>query len=152
MSSKSRFCYLIIAILSVVGITCAQPTPTTTSPVSETPAPAVTPAPDPDPTATLTFTPVSDSAPTPTATIQPTLTPAPTATPPENISYSRRTPFVPLDNPVFLTVKQAPYLPDDDLVMGLEWQGQSRAYPARMLRFHHIVNDTVAGRPILVTF
>jgi len=30
--------------------------------------------------------------------------------------------------------------------------GEARAYPIRMLRFHHIVNDQVSGRPILITY
>ena len=41
---------------------------------------------------------------------------------------------------------------DEDLVLGLEWAGEARAYPINMIWFHHIVNDTVAGRPILITY
>ena len=143
MSGNSRFSYLAIAILALAATACVTSDPAPAGPTAE---PTSTPQP------TVTPTPASDSAPSSTAASEPGLTPTPTAAPPEDISYTRRTPFVPLDNPAFLTVAQAAYLPDDDLVMGLEWQGQSRAYPARMLRFHHIVNDTVAGRPILVTF
>ncbi len=90
-----------------------------------------------------------------TATRQPTdssvPSPSPTVTA-EDLSYSRRTPFVPLDRPAFLTATEATYLPDDDLVLGLEWQGEARAYPIRMLTYHHIVNDAVAERPILITY
>lgn len=68
------------------------------------------------------------------------------------ISYSRRTPFVPLDNPALLSGEEADYLQDDDLVLGLEWENVTHAYPVRMLRFHHIVNDTIAGRPFLITY
>ena len=60
--------------------------------------------------------------------------------------------FVPLDNPSFLAAHEAAYLGDDDLVLGVEWGGEVRAYPVRMLRFHHIVNDTVDGEPLLVTY
>ena len=67
-------------------------------------------------------------------------------------SYSRRTPFVPLDNPVLLDESDATYLGDDDLILGLSWNGTSRAYPIRMLTFHHIVNDTIDGKPFLITF
>ena len=66
--------------------------------------------------------------------------------------YGRRTPFVPLDNPTVLTAPEASYLEDDDLVLGLLGNGTARAYPIRMLTFHHIVNDTVDGRPFLVTY
>ena len=68
------------------------------------------------------------------------------------IKFGRRTPFVPLDNPVFLSGKDANYLRDDDLVLGLEWENVAHAYPVRMLKFHHIVNDTIAGRPFLITY
>ena len=60
--------------------------------------------------------------------------------------------FVPLDNPSFLAAHEAGYLGDDELVLGVEWGGEVRAYPVRMLRFHHIVNDTVNGEPLLVTY
>ena len=66
--------------------------------------------------------------------------------------YGRRTPFVPLDNPSVLRASEASFLEDEDLVLGLNWEGVSRAYPIRMITFHHIVNDTLAGRPFLVTY
>jgi hypothetical protein len=59
---------------------------------------------------------------------------------------------VPLDQPVFLAASESGYLPRGDLVLGLEWLGEARAYPIRMLTYHHIVNDTVAGRPLLITY
>ena len=67
-------------------------------------------------------------------------------------TYRRRSGFVPLDNPVFLSSGDASYLDDDELVLGVFWQGAARAYAIRMITFHHIVNDNVAGRPILVTY
>lgn len=60
--------------------------------------------------------------------------------------------FVPLDNPAFLAAHEAGYLGDEELVLGVEWAGEVRAYPVRMLRYHHIVNDTVKGEPLLVTY
>ena len=106
----------------------------------------------PDPprtTLTATSTPAhpsstSDTSPTPTARVF--------STRGEVFGSPRRTPFVPLDNPQFLKAEAATYLPEDDLVLGLEWQGEARAYPIRMLRYHHIVNDTVGGQPLLVTY
>ena len=65
---------------------------------------------------------------------------------------SRRSGFVPLDDPAFVPVDQAGYFNDDELVLGAEWAGEVRAYPVRMLRYHHIVNDTVAENPLLVTY
>ena len=91
--------------------------------------------------------PVPTQAPAPS----PSSTPEPTATV-DYRNFNRRTPFVPLDNPAFLAAEQATYLPGDDLVLGLVWDDEPRAYPIRMLRFHHIVNDSVSGRPVLITY
>lgn len=59
---------------------------------------------------------------------------------------------MPLDDPAFLTAAEATYLQPQELVLGLEWAGQARAYPIRMLHYHHIVNDIVDGRPVLITY
>ncbi len=60
--------------------------------------------------------------------------------------------FVPLDEPTFLAAGETEYFGDDELVLGVEFAGEVRAYPVRMLRYHHIVNDTVGGEPLLVTY
>lgn len=44
------------------------------------------------------------------------------------------------------------FLVSDDLVIGVTLDGQSRAYAVRMLNWHEIINDTLAGRPIAVTY
>jgi hypothetical protein len=38
------------------------------------------------------------------------------------------------------------------LVVGIEYGGEARAYPIQFIGYHHQVRDTVAGKPILVTF
>lgn len=38
------------------------------------------------------------------------------------------------------------------LVVGVEINGESRAYPVQFIGYHHQVQDTVGGEPILVTF
>ena len=65
---------------------------------------------------------------------------------------NRRSPFVPLDDPEFLVAEDASFLGDDNLVLGLYIEGQARAYPVGMVYYHHVVNDTVDGRPILITY
>ena len=40
----------------------------------------------------------------------------------------------------------------NDLVLGIESDGEARAYPVSMIFYHHIVNDTIGGRPILITY
>ena len=59
---------------------------------------------------------------------------------------------MPLDNPTVLAAHENEYFVDDELILGVEWAGEVRAYPVRMLRYHHIVNDTVGGEPLLVTY
>jgi hypothetical protein len=40
----------------------------------------------------------------------------------------------------------------DRLVVGLEIAGDARAYPIQFIGYHHQVTDTVAGRPVLVSY
>lgn len=57
-----------------------------------------------------------------------------------------------IDKPVFESVIDADWLQDDDLVLAISVGDQHRAYPLRILVWHEIVNDTLAGQPIVVTF
>lgn len=38
------------------------------------------------------------------------------------------------------------------LVLGVQYQGIAKAYPIRFIGYHHQVLDTIAGKPILVTY
>jgi hypothetical protein len=40
----------------------------------------------------------------------------------------------------------------DEMVLGVELNGEARAYPIGVLAQHEIVNDTVGGQPIAVTY
>lgn len=44
------------------------------------------------------------------------------------------------------------YLQDGDVVFGVEIDGEARAYPQRVLVWHEIVNDSVAGTNVSVTY
>ncbi len=44
------------------------------------------------------------------------------------------------------------YLVSSDRVIGVEINGETRAYPLRVLNCHEIVNDTLGGVPIAVTY
>ncbi len=57
----------------------------------------------------------------------------------------------PIYEPQFVSAEEAPYRPDE-LVMGVEINGDARAYPVGVLQQREIVNDVVGGRPILVTW
>jgi hypothetical protein len=39
-----------------------------------------------------------------------------------------------------------------EMVMAVAFNGDARAYPIREMAYHHIVNDTVGGVPIAVTY
>ena len=58
-----------------------------------------------------------------------------------------------IDNPQFYPVAEADqeYGPEE-LVLGVSINGQSRAYSTALLSRHEIVNDTVGGRKIAVTW
>lgn len=58
-----------------------------------------------------------------------------------------------IDDPVFLTAEEADaeYTPDE-LVLGVNIDGDARAYSTGLLSRHEIVNDTVGGRKIAVTW
>lgn len=58
-----------------------------------------------------------------------------------------------IDEPVFETAEQAgAWLDPEDRVFTIEYKGEFRAYPQRILNWHEIVNDTIAGDPIAITF
>lgn len=54
--------------------------------------------------------------------------------------------------PEFIQPDKATYLQHADQVIGVRIDGQARAYPINILNWHEVVNDTVNGRPIAVTF
>ncbi len=58
-----------------------------------------------------------------------------------------------IDNPQFLTIAQADEFYDpDELVIGVAFNGDARAYSVPFLSNHEIVNDTVGGVKIAVTW
>ena len=54
--------------------------------------------------------------------------------------------------PKFVPVDEVDYLRPDDLVGALGRGPNARAYPLRILVWHEIVNDTVAGQPVAMTY
>ncbi len=58
-----------------------------------------------------------------------------------------------IDAPDFYLARQADleYEPQE-MVLGVVFDGQARAYSVNMLSRHEIVNDKVAGRPIAITW
>jgi hypothetical protein len=54
--------------------------------------------------------------------------------------------------PKFVRPEQAAFLKEGDQVIGVEVNGAAKAYPLKILNWHEVVNDTVNGIPIMVTF
>ena len=57
-----------------------------------------------------------------------------------------------INRPTFISVREATFLDDSDPGLGLTVKGESRFYPYRILVWHEIVNDVIAGNPVLVTY
>jgi len=95
-------------------------------------------------------TPASEPETTP-ADLSPTSIPTPSDLP---RGFFQAIPFDgirPVYNPIFLNAVLAPF-DDDELVLGVSWDGNAKAYPITVLRFREMVNDELAGIPMLVTY
>jgi hypothetical protein len=57
-----------------------------------------------------------------------------------------------LDSPVFKPVAEVADIGPQEPVIGLVVGGLARAYPLRVLTWHEIVNDEIAGIPVAVTY
>ncbi len=57
-----------------------------------------------------------------------------------------------IDRPQFEAVADVDWLEPDEPVLSLTVDGRTRAYPVRILMWHEIVNDKLAGVPVAVTY
>ena len=91
--------------------------------------------------------------PTPTAP-PPTATPTPAPTPAYEIRTVLEKDAIPaILDPRFLQGEEArAQMRPDELVVGVSIDGDRRAYSTAQLSRHEVVNDTVGGRPIAVTW
>ena len=58
----------------------------------------------------------------------------------------------PLDNPKVTAADGATYLEFDEPVFGVSINGETRAYPLRILAWHELSNDVVGGQPIALVY
>jgi hypothetical protein len=58
----------------------------------------------------------------------------------------------PLDHPVTIPAADADYLAAGDIVFGISVNGEARAYPKRILAWHELALDRIAGREITVVY
>jgi hypothetical protein len=57
-----------------------------------------------------------------------------------------------IDNPRFVPADAVDFLEPNEPVIAVELNGETRAYPIQILIWHEIVNDSLGGVPIAVTF
>lgn len=55
-------------------------------------------------------------------------------------------------SPKFLAAGKARFLEPGEQVLGVEIGGRAKAYPIKILTWHEVVNDTLNGVPIVVTY
>ena len=56
------------------------------------------------------------------------------------------------DNPKVSSAEDARWLKDDDIVFGIEVNGEYRAYPRRIMEVREMVNDTLGGRQLGIPY
>jgi hypothetical protein len=57
-----------------------------------------------------------------------------------------------LDNPKMVDPSEADYLIPDERVFGVSINGDTRAYPARFLDWHEMLNDVIGGEPVSLAY
>jgi hypothetical protein len=58
-----------------------------------------------------------------------------------------------IDHPQFVPLDEADqWIEDNELVLGITYQGVKRVYPLQIMVWHEIVNDFIAGDPLLITY
>jgi hypothetical protein len=58
----------------------------------------------------------------------------------------------PIDEPEFQAARDVDWLDDEEPVLSLTVDHETRAYPLQVMTWHEIVNDTVADVPVAVTY
>ena len=60
--------------------------------------------------------------------------------------------FNPLPNAAYAKASDAEFMTDSDMVLAVENRGEAVAYPIRLMAYHHVVQDTVGGTPLVATY
>jgi hypothetical protein len=60
--------------------------------------------------------------------------------------------FAPLANPQYVRAATANWVEAHDMVLAVNLNGDAVAYPVRQLAYHHLVQDSVGGVPIVATY
>jgi len=149
---KKRYWLILAAVATMVAAACgggdtSDSAPTEESAAAPTPTPQLESSPTPDPSsgATSSTSPLLDSL----------LRQETQGRDDSVLSNFRqllpRDAIRPIYEPGFVTISEAK-MKEEELVIGVSINGDSIAYPISILRRREMVNDTVGGRPILVTW
>ena len=148
---------IVLALLALVVVASVVAGCSGGDPVS-TSAPTATPS---DAAGGETATqPATTSIPETSALDTTATQPAPTNTPSvaasrdlDIVTLLRKDAIPAILEPEFLTVAEADeQMQDDELVIGVSIDGDSRAYSVNMLSRHEIANDVVGGKSVAVTW
>ena len=60
--------------------------------------------------------------------------------------------FKPLPVSAYVAADKVDFVADDEMVLAIEVKGDAVAYPIRQLAYHHVVEDTVGGLPVVSTY
>ncbi|MBI4675811.1 MAG: DUF3179 domain-containing protein [Chloroflexi bacterium] len=147
-----RIIGLAVALLTLTACAAASaPPPIPTPPVTTTAAPGA----------------LTNATAAPTLNLLPDQDPPPGASAEFKTDFTRHTvPYAEIfsggppkdgipaiDTPKFVSVNDADgWLKSNEPVILVEQNGDARAYPLQILIWHEIVNDTVGGVPVVVTF
>ncbi|MCH8089876.1 MAG: DUF3179 domain-containing protein [Chloroflexi bacterium] len=152
---RSLTALAMVAVLVIAA--CAQAGGTSTldrAPGPESDANSTTPTPEASGTvpASPTPSPFLSSTPVPPPTPRPSPTPRPPS--PRAGAFRQLLPrdaIRPIYDPSFVPADQAD-LSARELIIGVSLNGETKAYPIGPLQYREIVNDTVGGVPVLVTW
>ena len=70
----------------------------------------------------------------------------------EDVRVPRQTEGVPIVDPPMVSAREATHMRDDDDVLGIEIEGDARAYPWWIMDNHHVANDIVGDRAVFIMF
>lgn len=60
--------------------------------------------------------------------------------------------FNPLPVSAYVAADKVDFVADDEMVLAIEVKNDAVAYPIRQLAYHHVVQDTVGGLPVVSTY
>lgn len=135
---------LVLAACGGGGIASTDPTPSSSPPTDPTTVTTPAASPEPLPTGPSALRQGADAPGLPRPLV-----------PPEDIIFGGPPPdgIPAIDNPKFVSVEEADeWLDDREPVVVVDEFGEPRAYPIQILIWHEIVNDTVGGVPLAVTY